>query len=281
MKDFRRSWHCRRLFFRYLRQKDKEKQATKELYSQNVALNSEDTKNQLATTSNPMSRKALLIVCGVITVIIVGIVLLIAFASPKYTHKCVFSNYGTSTSTCQHIGETTYKCIYADNKEIKCKKTKIVPDIAYAPCKYQVKSTIYEKINQSKYLSACAYCGKEKEEIVNHSSWQYKDKIGNWGIIGVNKNDVVKKSSEYVFECLMFTQEKIKYAQDTDYYIVLKLYDLQENLYATYYMRGHILTTKMYSHSFKIRDYTHRIAYYDHRWELEALEPNNGIKLSR
>ncbi len=31
MKDLRRSWHCRRLFFRYLRQKDKEKLSQKQL----------------------------------------------------------------------------------------------------------------------------------------------------------------------------------------------------------------------------------------------------------
>lgn len=35
MKDLRRSWHCRRMFFRYLRQRDKKKQAEKELYQQN------------------------------------------------------------------------------------------------------------------------------------------------------------------------------------------------------------------------------------------------------
>lgn len=35
MKDLRRSWHCRRIFFRYLRQRDKEKEAEKQLYNQN------------------------------------------------------------------------------------------------------------------------------------------------------------------------------------------------------------------------------------------------------
>ena len=35
MRDIRRSRHCRRIFFRYLRQRDKEKEAEKELYQQN------------------------------------------------------------------------------------------------------------------------------------------------------------------------------------------------------------------------------------------------------
>lgn len=35
MRDLRRSRHCRRIFFRYLRQRDKEKEAEKQLYNQN------------------------------------------------------------------------------------------------------------------------------------------------------------------------------------------------------------------------------------------------------
>lgn len=35
MRDIRRSRHCRRIFFRYLRQRDKEKEAEKQLYNQN------------------------------------------------------------------------------------------------------------------------------------------------------------------------------------------------------------------------------------------------------
>lgn len=274
MKDLRRSWHCRRLFFRYLREQEKNKAITP-----TPIKSIEVESNSVTEVKKPLNKKVVVITVSVICTIIIGIVLLSVFTSPKYTHKCVFSTYGTSTSTCQSIGETTYKCIYANDSDIKCNKAKVVKDTACAPCVYKVKSTVYDKINQSKYISACAYCHKEKEEIVNHSTTQYKDKIGNWGVIGVANSDVEKKSGEYKFECLLYTTEKIKAATNTKYYIILKLYDTNEDWYANYYMRGHILTSGRYLHYFKIKDYTHRVKYNDHRWEISSIAPNNATEL--
>lgn len=279
MKNLRRSWHCRRLFFRYLRQRDKEKQNEKELYQQNVNNICSTTNTESEPIRKPIGHKTLLIIAAIIGIIVVGIILMCVFSQPKYTHKCVFSSYGTSTSTCQSIGETTYKCIYSTDKDIKCKKTKIVKDASCVPCKYVVKSTVYEKINQSKYISACTYCNKEKEEIVTHSSTQYKDKIGNWGVIGASNDDIKKKSTVYEFESIFYTNEEQKSNTITKYYILLKLYDNEGNWYATYYMQAHILHTKICYHTFKINDYWHRTKYYDHRWEISTIAPNNGTKL--
>lgn len=239
-----------------------------------------DYPDKPSTAENPLYRKEILLIVSIILLAVVVIVVLSVFTSPKYTHKCVFSNTGSSTTTCNFIGETTYKCIYATDKDIKCTKTKIVKDTAYSPHNFIVKSVVYEKINQSKYLSSCSYCGKEKEEIVNHSSLKYKSISGNWGVIGVDSNDVTKNSNMYLFESLLFTKESVKYSYTTKYFIVLKLYDTQENLYAIYYMQGHILTTKMCSHNFKIRDKEHITKYFDHRWEIATIRPTKGIELN-
>lgn len=55
MRDIRRSWHCRRLFFRYLRQRDKEKEAEKQLYRQNTTPPSEKPNPQFDKFSSAIS----------------------------------------------------------------------------------------------------------------------------------------------------------------------------------------------------------------------------------
>lgn len=228
--------------------------------------------------NNKFLSKKLLIILILISIIILTIVLITYFTSPKFTHICEFSVKAESTTTCTYLGKTTYKCKYYCSKNIFCKKTKIIADKDYASCNFTNDTPVYEKISQSKYISTCSVCKSQKEYIVNHSNRKYKDNIGNWYIIGDSKADLNNNPKGW-FQCLLFTREEIKFAKDINYYIVLNLYDKNENLYSSYFMQCHILGTKMYTHTFKIANNYNEKKYYDHRWELRASKPNRGTEL--
>ena len=77
MRDIRRSWHCRRLFFRYLRQRNKEKEAEKQLY-QSAQLNStkpsiqqDNNKSENAKSPNKVSIWAIVVATLLVALIII------------------------------------------------------------------------------------------------------------------------------------------------------------------------------------------------------------------
>lgn len=81
MKDIRRSWHCRRLFFRYLRQRDKEKQAEKELYKQNQTTSTEKPNPQFDKFNTTISALIFVtIFLGIISIFIHYYAVIVAFS---------------------------------------------------------------------------------------------------------------------------------------------------------------------------------------------------------
>lgn len=74
MKDLRRSWHCRRMFFRYLRQRDKEKQRTVTTMNNNQQIDSNDTteKKGLSLFTKIMLLIGLALLIAIIVSICVG-----------------------------------------------------------------------------------------------------------------------------------------------------------------------------------------------------------------
>lgn len=71
MKNLRRSRHCRRLFFRYLRQRDKEKQSEKERYKQNQTAPNEKSNPQFDKFNTAISSTIVVtIFLGIISIFI-------------------------------------------------------------------------------------------------------------------------------------------------------------------------------------------------------------------
>lgn len=82
MKDLRRSWHCRRIFFRYLRQRDKEKETEKQLYNQNQTTPTTKQNPQFDKFNTAISTTiAVTIFLGIISIFIHYYAIIVVFSA--------------------------------------------------------------------------------------------------------------------------------------------------------------------------------------------------------
>lgn len=186
MKDLRRSWHCRRMFFRYLRQRDKEKEAEKELYQQSVSAydnNSNQDKHTFTIVNKTIP--ATCVEKGTKYYKCSHCDIEKPESLPALGHKFVLSSQ--TKATCTTDGKTIYKCS-------RC---------------IQTKTEITKAIGHKWGTSTCLNCGanmqsfrftitatlKRNGGVGNQWSQEYSyenNKLGNGSILTLPPDETIK-----------------------------------------------------------------------------------------
>lgn len=222
-----------------------------------------------SNNGNENNEKACIWGLLIVVAIILVVVLICNLIETHYKkHEHIYSDYGTSTTTCKELGETTYWCIYHNSDYYECNKKKVVKDTKYKDCRYKVIETLSEKLEENKYLSKCYWCGKEIIETVKNTYGSYgtakiRDGSG-WveGYIDDNRNGE--------FSCLIYAgTTKAGELDKMKLNAVLLVFDKDGNKIYEEEKAFRFMSNGLRFVEFNVNS-SYIDKYYTHRWDLRS-----------
>lgn len=217
------------------------------------------------SVSNGCFSFIVLSVIMIVTLIVVGCIfsLFLDFVSRRHEH--IYSDYGTSTSTCNYIGETTYWCIYHNDDRYRCNKKKVVKDSEFSKCSYSVIEKISHTIEKIEYKSQCKSCNDIiVETVYNHFGTLGNNKI--YDLTSYYDISADKVRSKARFETNPYPK---------NLYAIVHFFDKEGNWLGYAWDRISCSNSGSDLVCIELKDDSGLPPnYHEHRWELSYVKPD-------